>query len=243
MTEAEWFACTDPQIMLQFLLRNKASDRKLRLFAVACCRRVWDWLGDRSRHAVEVVERYVDGLASGEELHIAAKRAADEWVSEFGTHHPSNAAYCLTLFGNTTAHDAAVGVTAEVVEAVRCEACTTTGISLQGWPSKADPVVTKVCIEAGEAATVTERETQSRLLRDMFHGPRRPVLVRSSWKTAAVVELARQFYVEKTFHRLPALAEALVSSGCDNADFLDSFQQRGQHVRGCWFLDVLLGKG
>ncbi len=61
MTEAEWLACPDPQPMLDFL-SGKASHRKLRLFAVACCRRVWGLLGDQQvRKAVDAAERYAEG--------------------------------------------------------------------------------------------------------------------------------------------------------------------------------------
>jgi hypothetical protein len=70
MTEADWLACTDPMVMLEFL-RDRAIDRKLRLFAVACSRRVWDWLDPLAQVAVEVAERFADGLAGLDELRAA----------------------------------------------------------------------------------------------------------------------------------------------------------------------------
>ena len=67
MTEAEWLACTDPRKMLEFL-RNKASDRKLRLFACAYCRvvRAAEHLGPGP--AVGVAEQYADGRAGDDDL-------------------------------------------------------------------------------------------------------------------------------------------------------------------------------
>ena len=75
MTEAEWLRGTDPKPMLK-RLPDTASDRKVRLFAAACCRAVWDLFTDeRSRAAVEVSERYADGQATGKQLAAARRRA------------------------------------------------------------------------------------------------------------------------------------------------------------------------
>jgi hypothetical protein len=83
MTEEQWLACKNPDTMLDFAWdhQDKISNRKLRLFAVLCSRQVWDLLDVRSRHAVEIAERYAEGLASPEELQIAtneADNAADD---------------------------------------------------------------------------------------------------------------------------------------------------------------------
>jgi hypothetical protein len=62
MTEAEWLACTDPEMLLHFLGRKPA--RKLKLFGCACLRRIWGVLPDRRcRRLVEVAERDADGRA------------------------------------------------------------------------------------------------------------------------------------------------------------------------------------
>ncbi len=66
MTEPEWLACKDPKTMFA-LLQGKTTDRKLRLFSVACCRQIWDMLDKIGREAVEVAERYTDGMATSEE--------------------------------------------------------------------------------------------------------------------------------------------------------------------------------
>src|SRR5205085_2315559 len=66
-----WNHCTDADKML-YSIGLTASLRKLRLFACACCRRVWEYVTDeRSRIGVQVAERYADGLASAQELATA----------------------------------------------------------------------------------------------------------------------------------------------------------------------------
>src|SRR4051812_33683208 len=78
MTESKWLSCDDPQKMLAHLYAQRGYARKLRLFACACCRHMWDSLKDaRSRNAVEVAERYVERKAKRDEADRAAKDAHD----------------------------------------------------------------------------------------------------------------------------------------------------------------------
>ena len=71
MTEEEWLTASDPTPMLEFLQGN-VSDRKLRLFACACCRRIWSALKrSGSRKVVEVCEMYADNLTTSEKLNTA----------------------------------------------------------------------------------------------------------------------------------------------------------------------------
>jgi hypothetical protein len=77
MTEAEWEGGTDPLPMLTFLKGAKRlTARKARLFVCACCRRIWPLLGEEgSRKAVEVAERFADGLATSNQLLRANRQA------------------------------------------------------------------------------------------------------------------------------------------------------------------------
>src|SRR5690349_6538402 len=84
MTEAEWTTCNNPKAMLDFLAgQPTASERKLRLFCCACFRRVWYALTDQcARKAVEVAERYADGIANDGEREEALAETAS--VRRFG---------------------------------------------------------------------------------------------------------------------------------------------------------------
>ena len=64
-----------------------------------------------------------------------------------------------------------------------------------------------------------------------------------SWITSTVVALARGIHKEEAFGRQPILADALQDAGCTHEDILGHCRGPGPHVRGCWVVDLVLGKG
>ena len=78
--------------------------------------------------------------------------------------------------------------------------------------------------------------------KEVLGNPFRPVSVPPHWLTPAVVGLAGGIYDDRAFDRLPILADALLDAGCENDQILSHCRSEGSHVRGCWAIDLLLGK-
>ena len=224
MTEAEWLNCTDPQKMLEFL-RGKASERKLRLFACGCCSRLtelWGILGEDELAAVEFANLYADGGAAREDLKL--------------------------MSDDLSVIDDYYGSSEEIrFHALDC----VTAIPLGDVNGLANRIIeyfehhhhfTEAELEAEQEA---ERVLQCEILREFFGNPFRSVAVEPSWLTwsdGTVPRLAQAIYDEGAFDRLPVLADALEETGCTNADILGHCRGPGPHVRGCWIVDLLLGK-
>ncbi|WP_246173516.1 hypothetical protein [Limnoglobus roseus] len=84
---------------------------------------------------------------------------------------------------------------------------------------------------------------QVHIYRDIFGNPFRPVTFFPSWLTPTSVAIATGIYDDRAFDRLPILADALQDAGCEDADILGHCRGDGPHVRGCWVIDGVLGKG
>jgi hypothetical protein len=89
------------------------------------------------------------------------------------------------------------------------------------------------------------RPAEARLLRDIFGNLFRPVAINAAWlawNDGTVVKMAQSIYDERAFDRLPILADALEEAGCHDPEILGHCRQPGEHVRGCWIVDLILGK-
>jgi len=98
------------------------------------------------------------------------------------------------------------------------------------------------CAEHATWDDFGERRGQTDLIRDIFGNPFRPVTFDPAWRTTIAVQLAQGMYDSRDFAAMPILADALQDAGCDNADILDHCRGAGPHVRGCWVVDLVLGK-
>jgi hypothetical protein len=226
MAEAEWLECPNYRVMRKHL-RKMASDRKVRLFACACCRRAWDhiWFASE-RKAVESAEQYADGAVDVGVLAAALGAAIEEGTGkDWGRAHVA-ACWSANQRRSTVEQVASKLATELAVHAAKAR-------SGKRW----------------NAAKKFELSAQASLLRDILSNPFRPVMLNPTWLTRTVTSLARAAYEDRRLPsgeldpaRLAVLADALEEAGCDNADLLNHCRGPGPHIRGCWAVDLILDK-
>ncbi len=218
MTEAEWLRSMNPHRMLA-LVREKGSGRLWRLFAVACARRHEKQMRDRrSRAALGVAERFADGKATLDELRTAR-------------HHAEAAA-------RQASHD-------EWVDEARANFCFDERYSAMVAASAAADIVLPCLAEEVNVEGLPERLPLPDVLREIFGNPFRWKLIDPVWLSlndGAPRRLAETIYESGTFDLMPILADALEEAGCTDEDILTHLRGPEAHVRGCWALDLLLGK-
>ena len=255
MTEQEWRVCTDPARMLQEL-RGKVTERKLRLFGVACCRRIWHLLPDeRSRHAVEVAEALADGLASDAEAVAAANAAAEvaaddtRGVQEGVAWRAARAAdHLLPLSEEAWQLDSVWEYAATAMEGEQLVKSGATPDVLDAWSEQS--------VESGRPMGWTAIDHEA-ILADVLRevvgsAPFRRVLIDPVillWNDRTLTRIAEGIHAERKLPqgtldnaRLAILADALLDAGCDNDDLIQHCREPGPHVRGCWALDLALNK-
>ena len=231
MTQEQWLSSPDPLTKLDYLRNSgRASDRKFRLLAVSFCRHIWPLLLDaRSRNAVEITERYADRLAQPEELPPARKGAES---AEFETDAKWARAARLAVPKVGVPAGAAAMLVAEAVVKASAQA------SPVAAGTSAEEMAEEIVRKFGQQMQQVEA-----LVRDVFGNPFRAApAAKLSWRTPAIVALATTIYDQRSFDRLPELADALEAAGCTDADLLGHFRSAGFHVRGCWAMDLILGR-
>ena len=137
MNEEQWLICKDPHVVLTFLQdENRLAERKCRLFAVACCRKIWHLLPPGSRAAIEVSELQAEGLVTAAEREAAAAGAVAAAVAaDRGSRSPDAASYataaaadCTSPYGGTFPPLLSVASTA--ANAAACSAAITSQRSI-----------------------------------------------------------------------------------------------------------------
>ncbi|QEL19087.1 hypothetical protein [Limnoglobus roseus] len=236
MTEAEWLAANDPTPMRNFL-QGRMIDRKIELVEVAQSRNCWNLLVDqRSRDLVDAAERAADGLANLQELKRiadAARIALSELQQKADT-HLSEAHGKARQFVKEAFKLAAAAEVAQIGAGLVFKVCM---LGFDG-PELDETPAAKLTQEARNDIL----QGTGFIYRDIFGNPFRPVTFSPSWLTTTAVGLAEGIYADRAFDRLPILADALEDAGCENADLLNHLRSDGPHVKGCWALDLVLGK-
>jgi len=210
MTESEWFTVVAPETMLAWV-SPRCSERKLRLFAAACCRRVGHLCRprfDSILHRAEAVADAVTDDTPASRKKNPVPRLAAVWMRR----HESALAHALS-------HRSGFRAATQAAERA---------------------------IELAKAAGDTwweERWYQAAYLCDIVGNPFRRPPADPAWLSDTVVAIASGMYAARDFSAMPVLADALQEAGCTSDEILHHCRDpHASHVRGCWVVDLVLGK-
>jgi hypothetical protein len=206
--------------MLSFL-RGKTTERKFRLFAVACCLRVRELLSEQERNWVELAEKYAES-ETGQSKLKAARRNYPAIQGRLPT-AAEMAAWAAFSTMRATPWNAAIDASRGVGDAVVIQADQGRAWSDEVHAARADARY-EVLLE------------HASLLRHIIGNPLCPFQTPSSWPSS-VTSLAQALYNQEPCHF--ALHDALLD--CGQQELAEHFKQEG-HPKGCWALDAILGK-
>lgn len=237
-TEEEWRSCDLPHRIFRLFKGEQVSRRKALLLASAFLRRQWEWPDVvPCRWAVEVMERQADEVVQPDEARAAAvaiQEARLQATSVMGgmwwqASSDSSDQYLDDAW--VTAQSTAEAMVIAAGRLVR---------KMTGLPED----------RPEDEHRADEERAQCDLIRCVLGNPFRSVILDPAWRNPTVVTLAHAAYQERELPsgtldpvRLAVLADALEDAGCTDPDILSHCRQSNEHCRGCWLVDLLIGKG
>lgn len=224
MTEEEWLECNLPGKMIWYT-RQTTSDRKRILLGVACLRRIEQYLpGPIAKQAVGLLERYADGEEPEADM---ARMREDAMEEGLAFPNPTGNRIPQQFGGIAVYYSDDIELLME-----NCGEAT-------AWAKANTP----------EGISGPEEQAQCKLIREIVGNPFRPITINHTWLTSTVTNLATTLYKDRLMPSgeldnscLAVLADALEDAGCDNVDILTHLRSLGPHMRGCFGLDLILGK-
>lgn len=198
------------------------------------------------KKTLEFAEKYADGLATKNELNgcawgkpgefsgVVMRKAWD--AAEYCTDHASGKVECESRLQDPVLDEQ---------NNAMADKLWSEGYHLGESHRMADAASPSEWVEKAVTARRGEQQKQSTFLRDIFGNPFRLVTIEPAWLTwhdATIPKIAQTICAEHRFADMPLLADALEEAGCIDADILNHCRQPSEHVRGCWVVDLLLGK-
>ena len=227
MTEAEWLACEPNEMYFRAVAQLKSSARQKDLFCLACARLIWNLLEDDARKPFEWLEEHIGEREKPRSTGHVRELFDGPAQSLYDAHHRRE--------GGVS------GATAHVAYDFWA-----------GWYEYAFPNLCEDYAIFREVLGAKPRNLLVSIIRDVFGNPFRPVASDPAWfawNDGAVPKLAQTAYEQRNMPEgtldiglLAILADALEEAGCTDADILGHLRGPGPHVRGCWPVDLCLGK-